>query len=153
MIQTFVRELSPNSRYMRFISSMRELPSRMLARYTLIDYDREMALIAVHRVRTSDAAGEVKETQQMIGVSRYVTNPDLRSCEFSLAIADAFGGQGLGSRMMLSIMDFARNKGLLQIEGLVLSKNTAMLKLMRSLGFTIKPYSDDPDFRLCTKLL
>ncbi|MEO8407027.1 MAG: bifunctional acetate--CoA ligase family protein/GNAT family N-acetyltransferase [Oxalobacteraceae bacterium] len=153
MIQTFVRELSPNSRYMRFISSMRELPSRMLARYTLIDYDREMALIAVHRVRTSDATGDVQETQQMIGVSRYVTNPDLHSCEFSLAIADAFGGQGLGSRMMLSIMDFARNKGLLQIEGLVLSKNAAMLKLMRSLGFTIKPYPEDADLRLCTKLL
>lgn len=153
MIQTFVRELSPNSRYMRFISSMRELPSRMLARYTLIDYDREMALIAVHRIRTTEPDGSIKETGQMIGVSRYVTNPDLRSCEFSLAIADAFGGQGLGSRMMLSIMDFARNKGLLQIEGLVLSKNAAMLKLMRSLGFIIKPYPEDSDLRLCTKIL
>lgn len=153
MIQTFVRELSPNSRYMRFISSMRELPSRMLARYTLIDYDREMALIAVHRVRSPDPAGGIKETEQMIGVSRYITNPDLHSCEFSLAIADAFGGQGLGSRMMLSIMDFARNKGLSQIEGLVLSKNTPMLKLMHSLGFTVKPYPEDSDLRWCTKLL
>ncbi|MGV8893522.1 MAG: bifunctional acetate--CoA ligase family protein/GNAT family N-acetyltransferase [Burkholderiaceae bacterium] len=153
MIQTFVRELSPNSRYMRFISSMRELPSRMLARYTLIDYDREMALIAVHHVRSPDPAGGIKETEQMIGVSRYITNPDLRSCEFSLAIADAFGGQGLGSRMMLSIMDFARNKGLSQIEGLVLSKNTPMLKLMHSLGFTVKPYPEDSDLRWCTKLL
>ncbi|MEO8169893.1 MAG: GNAT family N-acetyltransferase, partial [Oxalobacteraceae bacterium] len=123
------------------------------ARYTLIDYDREMALIAVHHVRTPDPQGGIKETKQMIGVSRYITNPDLRSCEFSLAIADAFGGQGLGSRMMLSIMDFARNKGLSQIEGLVLSKNAAMLKLMHSLGFTVKPYPEDPDLRLCTKLL
>ncbi len=153
MIQTFVRELSPNSRYMRFISSMRELPSRMLARYTLIDYDREMALIAVHHVRSPDPAGGITETEQMIGVSRYITNPDLHSCEFSLAIADAFGGQGLGSRMMLSIMDFARNKGLSQIEGIVLSKNTPMLKLMHSLGFTVKPYPEDSDLRWCTKLL
>lgn len=153
LIQAFVRELSPNSRYMRFISSMRELPPRMLARYTLIDYDREMALIAVHRVRSHDPDGSIKETEQMIGVSRYVTNPDLRSCEFSLAIADAFAGQGLGSRMMLSIMDLARNKGLSEIEGMVLSKNTAMLKLMYSLDFTVKPYPEDPDLRLCTKLL
>jgi acetyltransferase len=82
-----------------------------------------------------------------------VTNPDRTSCEFSLVVADDFRGFGLGSRLMLSIMDFAREKGLTEIEGLVLTHNPAMLKLMRRLGFQVKAYPDDPDFRLVTHLL
>ena len=153
MLQTFVKGLSPESRYFRFVSSISELPARMLARYTLIDYDREMALVAVYRERVAGEDGEFTETERIIGVSRYITNPDLASCEFSLVVGEDFKGQGLGSRLMLSIMDFARAKGLSEIDGLVLTHNDNMLKLMRSLGFTIKSYPEDPDFRLVTKVL
>ncbi|MEK8045298.1 bifunctional acetate--CoA ligase family protein/GNAT family N-acetyltransferase [Ideonella margarita] len=153
MLQSLVRGLSPESRYFRFVSSMQEMPARMLARYTLIDYDREMALVAVHRTRQVQDDGSFTETEQIIGVSRYITNPDQTTCEFSLVVADAFGGQGLGSRLMLSIMDVARSKGLQTVEGLVLTNNDSMLRLMRSLGFSVAPYTDDPDFRLCTKPL
>jgi len=153
MLQTLVRSLSQESRYFRFISSMRELPDRMLARFTLIDYDREMALVAVYPERSGDSAGGVAETEKIIGVSRYVTNPDKSSCEFSLLIADEYTGQGLGARLMLSIIDVARSRGLATIEGLVLSNNTGMLKLMRKLEFQIKPYEDDPDLRLCVRTL
>ncbi|MDT8991141.1 bifunctional acetate--CoA ligase family protein/GNAT family N-acetyltransferase [Curvibacter sp. APW13] len=153
MLQEFVRQLSPESRYFRFVSSIQELPPTMLSRFTLIDYDREMALVAVCRERTVGADGETVETQRVLGVSRYITNPDRATCEFSLVVADDFKGQGLGSRLMLSIMDFAREKGLTEIEGLVLANNANMLKLMKSLGFSIKTYADDPDFKLVTHLL
>jgi len=153
MLQDFVRGMSPESRYFRFVSTMRELSVKMLAKFTLIDYDREMALVAIYRERTPDGDGGFTEKEKIIGVSRYVTNPDLTSCEFSLAIADEFNGQGLGSRMMLSIMDVARSRGLAQIEGLVLANNTPMLKLMRSLDFEIRKYDEDPDFRLCVRAL
>ena len=153
MLQEFVRQLSPESRYFRFVSSIQELPPTMLSRFTLIDYDREMALVAVCRERSLDANGEVVETQRLLGVSRYITNPDRASCEFSLVVADHFKGQGLGSRLMLAIMDFAREKGLTEIEGLVLANNANMLKLMKGLGFAIKAYPEDPDFKLVTHML
>jgi len=153
MLQTLVRGLSDESRYFRFVSSIKELSDRMLAKFTLIDYDREMALVAIYPERKPDASGGFVETEKIIGVSRYVTNPDKSTCEFSLLIADEFNGQGLGSRMMLSIIDVARRRGLSQIEGLVLTKNSGMLKLMRSLDFKIMEYEDDPDFRLCIKRL
>ena len=88
-----------------------------------------------------------------MGVSRYVTNPDRSSCEFALVVADDFNGKGLGSRLMLSIMDVAREKGLSEIDGLVLANNPGMLKLMRSLGFSIKAYAEDPDFKFVTHKL
>jgi acetyltransferase len=150
MLQTLVRSLSSESRYFRFVSSMHELPPSMLSRFTLIDYDREMALVAVYKERKAGDDGGMVETERIVGVSRYITNPDSASCEFSLVVADDFGGRGLGSRLMLSIMDVAREKGLTEIEGLVLTNNPGMLKLMKSLGFSVKAFPEDPDFRLVT---
>ena len=153
MLQAFVKGMKPESRYFRFVSSLTELPPGMLSRFTLIDYDREMALVATHEIREAQADGSVTVTQRIVGVSRYVTNVDGKTCEFALAVADDFGGKGLGSRLMLSIMDVAREKGLSEIEGLVLVNNPNMLRLMRSLGYTVKPYAEDADFRLVTHLL
>jgi len=153
MLQSFVRKLSDQSRYYRFVSSLRELSVPMLARYTLIDYDREMALVAIYKERAPTGNGEFTETERMIGVSRYIANPDLTSCEFSLVVDDEFNGQGIGSRLMLSIMEVARHKGLSEIDGLVLTRNAGMLKLMKRLGFQIQIYAEDADFRLCSKSL
>lgn len=85
-----------------------------------------------------------------MGVSRYITNPDQTSCEFSLVVADDFNGKGLGSRLMECIMDVAREKGLSEIDGLVLANNQPMLKLMRGLGFSVKAFPEDPEFKLVT---
>ena len=70
MLQTLVQGLSQESRYFRFVSSMHELPPAMLARFTLIDYDREMALVAVHQTREAGADGEFVTTERIVGVSR-----------------------------------------------------------------------------------
>jgi acetyltransferase len=153
MLQGLVRGLSAESRYFRFASSLPELPMRMLARFTLIDYDREMALVAVVKQRTTQEDGSVHETERIVGVSRVVTNPDGTSCEFALLVSDDFVGQGLGSRLMLSIMEAARSKGLAEVMGLILTNNQPMLKLMTSLGFKIAAYAEDPDFRIATKAL
>lgn len=147
MLQDLVRNLSPESRYNRFASAMTELPDNMLSRFTLIDYEREMALVA----QLDDLNYEVTDQPgRIIGVSRYVTNPDSDTCEFSLMVADDFSGKGIGSRLMAGIMDVARDKGLKQIIGLVLAKNGGMLKLMSGMGFTIAPFDEDPDFKIVT---
>ncbi|MBW8744051.1 MAG: bifunctional acetate--CoA ligase family protein/GNAT family N-acetyltransferase [Sphingomonas sp.] len=153
MLQDLVRGLKPESRYFRFASAIQELPPGLLARLTLIDYDREMALVAVYTERTARDDGGFDEAERIVGVSRIITNPDQTSCEFSLLVADDFGGKGLGSRLMEGITDAAREKGLSDIEGLVLTHNADMLKLMRGLGFTVKPFPEEPDFRLVSRSL
>ena len=153
MLQALVRGLSQESRYFRFASAISELPARVLSRFTLIDYDREMALVAVVKERMKEADGNDSEHERIIGVSRYITNPDGTSCEFSLVVADDFKGQGLGSRLMASIIELARAKGLNEIMGLILTQNTSMLRLMTSLGFQLGPCPEDPDFRMATKAL
>ena len=149
MLQGLVQRLSPESRYFRFVSTLTELPAHMLARLSLIDYEREMALVAVIR----DADDQGQEQERIIAVSRYITNVDRRSCEFSLLVDDGFSGKGLGSKMMQSIMEVARDRGLEEIDGLVLANNSPMLKLMRSLGFTVRSYEEDPDFKVASHRL
>ncbi|ODS99582.1 MAG: hypothetical protein ABS56_00585 [Lautropia sp. SCN 69-89] len=140
-LQRFVRGLSEQSRYFRFISTLTELTPQMLARYTQIDYDRELALVAT--IGPDDPQAEDGD-ETIIGVVRYLLNPDRETCEFAIAIADRFHGQGLGTTLMVSIVDAARDKGLKRMDGYVLAINAPMIGLMRALGFRIETDEDDP---------
>jgi acetyltransferase len=148
-LQSFVRALSEESRYFRFISTLSELTPRMLVRYTQVDYDRELALVAV--VGPDDAspdAGAQPQQERIVGVVRYLLNPDRESCEFAVAIADDWQGKRLGSTLMRAIVEAARSKGLKRIEGYVLSSNSKMLGMMSYLGFTIETDREDPTMKI-----
>ena len=136
MEQEFVKNLSDESKYYRFMDTLRELTQSMLVRFTQIDYDREMALVAT--------LPEKDGTTVQIAVARYVTNPDGETVEFALAVADAWQKHGIGRKLMSALIESARIKGYRAIVGDVLSQNTKMFRLMGSLGFTIHPHPDDP---------
>jgi acetyltransferase len=133
--QSFVRKLSLQSRYYRFHQGVSELTPRMLVRFTQLDYDREMAFIAL--IDTNGVEDEV-------GVSRYVQEPDDESCEFALVVADAWQGHGVGSGLMRALVERAREKGLRYMHGDVLAENSKMLALTRTLGFSIQRHPDEP---------
>jgi acetyltransferase len=136
--QRFIRGLSDESRYFRFMEAIHELPETLLASLTQIDYGREMALVALTRDKDRD-----QDQETALGVARYVINPDGNSCNFALAVADNVRGKGLGGKLMTSLMEAARAQGLKEIEGLVLSNNDRMLGLLHRLGFSIKPAVED----------
>lgn len=127
--QNFVRNLSPESKYFRFMQSVDQLTPLMLARFTQIDYDREMALVAV--------INEHSQNSRIIGVVRYVTNPDRQSCEFALTVADDWQKKGIGRQLMQRLMNIAHDRGIEIMEGEVLSNNNKMLRLCEKLGFRI----------------
>lgn len=139
MEQAFVRRLSERSRYLRFMATMRELTREMLVRFTQIDYDREMALVAV----TERDGQEVQ-----IGVARYTVAPDGESCEFAVVVGDEHRGIGIGRRLMENLIAAARDRGLKAMEGETLANNEGMLGLAEHLGFTIRPSMDDPGTRI-----
>ncbi len=133
--QDFIRNLSDEAKYFRFMHAVHELTPEMLVRFTQIDYDREMALIVV----TWEDGKEVEH-----GVVRYVTNPDQNSCEFAVVISDEFQGHGIGQRMMTRLMEIARSRGLDMMEGEVLTSNHRMLELVRSMDFQVQHSPDNP---------
>lgn len=142
--QDFVRHLSDEAKYLRFMHAVQELSEPMLVRFTQLDYDRELALIAV----TEEKGREVE-----IGVCRYAINPDGESCEFALVVSDQWQHKGIGHRLMGSLIDAARRKGLKIMEGEVLVSNHAMLTLVATLGFAIATSREDPSTKKVTKVL
>lgn len=134
--QDFVNDLSPHTKYQRFMFAVRELTPEMLVRFTQIDYRREMALIAVL---------DTPQGARQVGVARYSTLPDGRTCEFAVVVSDDFQGQGLAQKLMRSLIDAARGRGLRAMTGVRLLENTPMQRLARSLGFVSAPDPDDPE--------
>ncbi len=143
--RTFVENLSEESRYNRFISQFRTVSPQMLARFTQIDYDREMALVAVLRDNTPEAS--------MIAVARYISYPDGETCEFALTVGDAYQREGIGSGMMQLLMEVARERGMTIMVGDVLHSNKKMLALCRKLGFRVMRNEDEPDMALVRRHL
>jgi len=142
--QSFVRSLSEETKYFRFMQSLEELTPQMLVRFTQIDYDREMAFVAV----TEDDGDE-----EELGVARYTINPDRITAEFAIVVADAWQGKGIGSRLMRCLMDAARQKGVEVMEGEVLARNANMLRLVKALDFTVRTSDQDPNIKLVRKRL
>jgi acetyltransferase len=131
--RAFVAGLSDEARFFRFFYRLHELTPAMLARFTQIDYDRELALVAVH-----DAGGPVA----FVGVARYITNPDQESAEFAVVVADEWQGRGVAWVLMERLLDCAQRRGLKRVEGAVLRSNHNMLKFTSALGFVTR---DDPE--------
>ena len=141
MQQEFVRNLSDESRYNRYMSSIKQLSQQLLVRFTQLDYDREMAFVMLH---------DTPRGTEQIAVSRYFMESDNETCEFALVVADNWQGKGIGPVMMQAIFDAAREQGLKIMYGEVLASNKGMLKLMHKLGFRVEPHPEDRSLTLCT---
>ena len=134
--QDFVRGLSRESRYARFMATVNELSPAKLRYFTEIDYDRHMALVAI----VERDGGE-----EEIAVARYVIGPDDRTCEFAVVVGDAWKGTGVAGMLMLSLIDVATRRGLAAMEGFVLASNHKMLKFCRQLGFRLESISGETE--------
>lgn len=130
MEMEMVNRLSKESLYFRFFGYVPRMTHELMTRFTQIDYDREMAVIALIEKETGQ--------QEMIGVVRIIADPWGQSAEYAILIADEWQGQGLGGQMTDYIIHLAREMGLQHIYATVLASNQGMLALFERKGFTIK---------------
>jgi acetyltransferase len=140
----FVQGWSAETRYNRLFSATTRTTPERLRQITRIDYARDMALVATLML-------EDREVQ--IGVARYVRRDDGKTCEFALAVADAWQHRGIGRALMLNLIDGAAAAGIETMVGDVLASNTPMLHFMRALGFAIESAADGPQIRRVSKRL
>ena len=130
---------------MRFFGTVRHLPRSKLARFTQIDYDREMALVAVER----DAAG----VERALGEARAMADPDNVCADFAIVVRSEIKGHGLGRLLLQSLIDYSRSRGTAELRGETLDGNLRMQKLARRLGFEVRSGADigTLDLRLALK--
>jgi len=139
--RAFVHALSEETRFYRFFYRINDLTPSMLERFTQVDYDRELALVAL-----LDAAAN----PAFVGVARYIANPDRTSAEFAVVVADAWQRRGVARVLMHGLIVCAKRRGFERLEGTVLRVNEPMLAFVRALGFTVADDPEDPGQVLVT---
>jgi acetyltransferase len=106
------------------------VPQSELARYSQIDYDREMAFVALG---PADAQGR----QEMVGEARGICDPDNRTAEFAIQVASAWQGKGLGRKLLEELLQHLCERGTSEVVGQCLPENATLAGLAKSLGFTV----------------
>jgi acetyltransferase len=139
--EDFVSRVSAEDYRLRFFSPLRQLPHTEMARFTQIDYEREMAFIATRP--TADHS-------ETLAVVRAVTDPDNLRAEFAVLVRTDMKGHGLGEALMRKIIAYCRQRGTREIVGDILRENQAMRTLASELGFQTVgvPASDVVEVRL-----
>ena len=143
MLVDLFNSLSPTSVYYRFFAPLKSLSHDMLARFTQIDYDRDMALVAM----LGDSGGE-----RMIGVARLMGDPDGKRAEFSIVVGDPWQGRGVGANLLEHLIFIAKDRGVEYLWGIVLPENTTMLAVGRKVGFRVSRVPRSGDYELSIDL-
>jgi acetyltransferase len=154
----FFARLDPDDIRYRFFATLRELSPERIARMTQVDYDREMAFIAVRPPTGQMVGGQMVGGQMVggqtvdietvgietVGVGRLVRDGETAQGEFAVIVQTDMKGCGLASHLMHRLIDWGRSRGLTEIVGQVLAENTPMLAFVRRLGMTTHASADDP---------
>ncbi|MGH8761100.1 MAG: GNAT family N-acetyltransferase, partial [Burkholderiales bacterium] len=141
-LMDFYAKASPADMRLRFFMARREVPHSELARYSQIDYDREMTFIAL--------APQESGGQAMVAEVRAVCDPDNLRAEFAIQVASGWQGKGLGRLLLDKLTRYLRERGTAEVVGECLLENTAMASLARHAGFEVStgPSQDTMALRL-----
>jgi acetyltransferase len=139
LYEAFFARISLEDTRLRFFAPRTDLSHGFVARLTQIDYAREMAFIAL------DEAGD-----ELLGVSRFMADPDFERGEYAVLVRSDRKGQGIGWALMSQLIAYARSAGLAEIYGHIMRENTTMIDMCRRLGFTIATDPEDSTLVLAT---
>ena len=128
MVKLF-ESLSPQSILFDF-SALKDASASYARAFTQIDYDREIALVAL-------CGPELNE--KMLGVARIITDVyNRKHAEFSVIVGDPWQGKGIGAELLKRCLSISKDRGIEKVTGIVLPENTQMLALGKKLGFNAK---------------
>lgn len=139
LLKEFFYGLSDRSMFRRFISVRQDMPHERLQEFVIIDYTKEMVILAV-----------VKDTERekVVAVGQYGINADTRTAEVALVVRDDYQNQGVGTQLLAYLTYLAKREGLLGFTAEVLVENKPMLHLFEQMGFDIQKKSAEGVYEL-----
>jgi acetyltransferase len=146
MMVRFHQTLSDRTVYMRYLQALRldqRVAHERLTRICFIDYDRELALVALR---------ETGDEPEIVGVGRLHKNRGRTEGEFALVISDQLQGQGLGTEILGRLIEVARREKLTHVIADIHAENKVMQAICRKFGFQIKREMGDPSVAAMLKL-
>ena len=129
----FLAKVSPGDVRLRFLAPRKGFSDEMLKRLTQLDYDRDIAFVAL-----------AEDSGKLAGVGRLSCDPDRTRGEYALLVRTDLQGHGIGWQLLQQILAYARAEKISRIEGIVLEENMAMLKMCREFDFTVAHHPDEP---------
>nr|WP_318384670.1 protein lysine acetyltransferase [uncultured Enterobacter sp.] len=133
-LQQFISQVTKEDLYYRYFSEINEFTHEDLANMTQIDYDREMAFVAVRRTDNGE---------EILGVTRAISDPDNIDAEFAVLVRSDLKGLGLGRRLLEKLISYTRDHGLKRLNGITMPNNRGMVTLARKLGFDVDIQLED----------
>ncbi|MFH2044439.1 MAG: bifunctional acetate--CoA ligase family protein/GNAT family N-acetyltransferase [Pseudomonadota bacterium] len=143
LIEDLFKTLSPQTIYFRFFAPMKYISPTMLARFTQIDYDREIALVAILESETDE---------KIVGVARVISQRNPKHAEFAVLVADNWHGKGIGATLLRRCLNIAKDHGIEKVWGTVLAENTQMLAMGKKMGFKVERVPDENEYQLIIDL-
>lgn len=144
LLRAFISQVTKEDLYYRYFSEINEFTHDDLANMTQIDYDREMAIVAVRR----SGAGE-----EILGVTRAISDPDNVDAEFAVLVRSDLKGLGLGRRLLEKLIGYTRDHGSSRLNGITMPNNRGMVTLARKLGFDVDIQLDEGIVSLSLSLI
>ena len=133
LLKDFFYALSENSLYRRFMSRRRDIPHERLQDFVIIDYTREMQILAV--------VGPV-ENPIIAGLGQYSIDEAAHMAEVAFAVRDDYQGKGIGTELLSYLTYLGRREGLLGFTAEVLAENKPMMHVFEKGGFDIRKTLD-----------
>ncbi|KFC79083.1 bifunctional acetate--CoA ligase family protein/GNAT family N-acetyltransferase [Buttiauxella agrestis] len=134
LLRQFISLVTKEDLYYRYFSEINEFTHEDLANMTQIDYDREMAFVAVRQQNGSS---------EIIGVTRAISDPDNIDAEFAVLVRSDLKGLGLGRRLLEKLIAYTLEHGLQRLNGITMPNNRGMVSLARKLGFDVDIQLED----------
>jgi acetyltransferase len=132
--RAFIIHLSEASRYKRLMGSVREPSQELIDRFVRVDYQQDMAFVAV-----VDRLG----AERIIGVARYCAVSDKTDAEFAVAVADEWQSRGVGMTLLRLLFEYAKGQSVRRLHALIFANNDRMLDVARKLQLKIRSLPDD----------
>ena len=140
LMARFHQTLSERSVYLRYFNALKlsqRIAHDRLVRICFIDYDREMALVAVH---SDPATG----TQEIIAVGRLSRLHGINEAEFAVLVGDQWQHQGLGTELLRRMLEIARQEKMGRVAGSFLEENYEMQSVSKKLGMKLVRSMEEP---------
>ncbi|AJJ19077.1 MULTISPECIES: bifunctional acetate--CoA ligase family protein/GNAT family N-acetyltransferase [Yersinia] len=134
LLKLFIDQVTKEDLYYRYFSEINEFSHDDLANMTQIDYDREMAFVAVR---------QKNDGPEIIGVTRALSDPDNIDAEFAVLVRSDLKGLGLGSELLEKMIQYTRSHGLTRLTAVTMPNNRGMIGLAKKLGFSIDVQMED----------
>jgi len=143
LLVDLVEGLSERSLFQRFKGDLEGIEPDIIARLTQIDYDRGLALVALD---------QAVDKKYMVGVARYLGDPDGREAEASIVVRDEWQGRSIGAMLFEQMLRAAKLQGYEKIWGYALRENQGMIELAERTGARIIPGENPKQVKLLVDL-